>query len=68
MFLPVQECELQSFYLWLKGKLSPRQRDDLAVVFVACPEERPKLVKDFCKDLKAEHRLKAFNKYFNSIK
>ena len=27
-----------------------------------------KLVKDFCKDLKAEHRLKAFYKYFNSIK
>lgn len=68
MFIPIQECELQSLYLWLKGKLSPRQRDDLTVVFVACPAERPNLVADFCKDLKAEHRLKAFYKYFNSIK
>lgn len=68
MFLPLQECELIAFHLWLKGRLSSRQRDDLSIVFVSCPSERPKLLKEFCKDVKAEHRLKAFNKYFNSLR
>lgn len=68
MFLPLQECELLGFYMWLKGRLSSRQRDDLSIIFVSCPAERPKLVKEFCKDLRAEHRLKAFNRYFNTIK
>lgn len=68
MFLPLQECELLGFYFWLKGRLSSRQRDDLSIVFVSCPAERPKLVREFCRDLKAEHRLKAFNKYFNTLR
>lgn len=68
MFLPLQEIELIGFYIWLKGKYSPRQRDDLSIVFVTCPAERPKLVREFLRDLHAEHRLSAFNKYFNKIK
>ena len=60
-------CELQSFYLWLKGRLSPRQRDDLAPVFICCPDERKRLVLEFCDDLHAQHRIKAFLRYFRSI-
>ena len=67
MFVPIQDCEIQSFYLWLKGRLSPRQRDDLAPVFICCPDERKRLVLEFCDDLHAQHRIKAFLRYFRSL-
>ena len=68
MFKPLQAVELHAFYLWLRGLLSPRQRDDLAIVFVMCPNERPKLVREFCDDMRAPSRIKAFNQYFNHIR
>ena len=67
MFIPLQSVELDAFYLWLRGRLSPRQPDDLALVFVVCPWERKRLIVEFCESFKADARVKAFYQYFNRL-
>lgn len=68
MFLPLQAVELDAFYMWLRGRLTPKQPDDdLALVFVLCPDMRKKLIIEFCESLHADARVKAFYQYFNRL-
>lgn len=68
MFIPLQDFELQAFYLWLRGRTEYPNSDDLALVFILCPEERPKLIREFVETYHAYSRLKAFNQYFSRLR
>ena len=67
MFIPLQSEELDAFHWWLHGRLTPRQPDDLSLVFLLCPWERKRLIIEFCESYKADARVKAFFQYFNRL-
>lgn len=53
------DTEIEAFYLWLSGRFSKRQRENLLPVYVACPAERDTLLKDFLHEYNADHRFRA---------
>ncbi len=53
----VQADEIRLFYLWLCGRLNEcRQRENLAIVYIVCPEMRDELLKEFLTEFNAQHR------------
>lgn len=67
MFLPIQEFELFAFFHYLKGDFCKIQRENLLLLFVCCPSERRRLLQQFLNTYHANHRFKAFAKYFKSL-
>lgn len=51
------QTEVNAFYSWLRGTFNPRKpRENLLPVYVACPSERDKLLREFLSTYHAEHR------------
>ena len=57
MKIKASSSEVIAFHLWLQGKIKQcRQRENLLPVYVACPEERERLLIEFLREFHAEHR------------